>query len=131
MLGGCQLNDLPKEDRFAFVSDLTASALPVASPSGAGLLGVGFLFAFPGGVEFFWGAPGAAAAGPPGAADAAAAPSLTFYGDLSDTEGLADGIADGLSAVPARQIESGLICVTMRINGFEVPSLLDTGSPIT
>lgn len=33
--------------------------------------------------------------------------------------------------VPARQLESGLVCVTMTINGVKIPSLLDTGSPIT
>ena len=51
LLGTAQLNDLPKEERCDFLSNLTASALPVASPSGAGLLGIGFLFAFPGGVS--------------------------------------------------------------------------------
>ena len=38
MLGECQLNDLPKEERFPLMSGLVAAALPVASPSGAGLL---------------------------------------------------------------------------------------------
>ena len=36
MLGECQLNDLPKEGRFPLMSGLVASALPVASPGGAG-----------------------------------------------------------------------------------------------
>ena len=38
MLGECQLNDFPKEERFPLMSGLVAAALPVASPSGAGLL---------------------------------------------------------------------------------------------
>jgi len=129
MLGNCQLNDLPKEERFLFMSGLTASALPVASPSGAGLLGIGFLFSFPGGVEFCWGGnPNSAAV--PGAiptGDSSAGPSLTFYGDLIGT----DKLRDGLSEVPCRQLESGLVCVTMRVNGRKIPALLDTGSPIS
>ena len=125
MLGTAQLNDLPKAARVDFLSNVTASALPVASPSGAGLLGVGFLFAFPGGVEFCWG--DAAAAGSGEAAATPVLPSLTMYGDMAGTEGL----TDSLSEVPARQLESGLVCVTMRVNGVEIPSLLDTGSPIT
>ena len=126
MLGSAQLNDLPKAERVDFCGGLTASALPVASPSGAGLLGVGFLFAFPGGVEFDWG--DAAAAGSPNdAATGAAAPALTMFGDMVGTEDLMDGLCE----VPARQLESGLVCVTMTINGVEIPSLLDTGSPIT
>jgi hypothetical protein len=116
MLGTAQLNDLPREERIDFCGGLTASALPVASPSGAGLLGVGFLFAFPGGVEFDW-----------GDAAAAVSPSLTMFGDMVGTEDLMDGLCE----VPARQLESGLVCVTMTINGVEIPSLLDTGSPIT
>jgi len=139
MLGTAQLNDLPKAERVDFLSDLTASALPVASPSGAGLLGLGFLFAFPGGVEFCWGSPAAAAAPPSGgstptapaasvpAGEVGETPAFTFFGGMGGTEGL----TDGLSCVPATQLESGLICVTMRVNGVEIPSLLDTGSPIT
>merc|ERR1719387_3138066 len=89
MLGSAQLNDLPKDERFDLLSNLTASALPVASPSGAGLLGIGFLFAFPGGVEFCWG-DAAAAAGGQAAVDgqaetvplgkAGARPTLTMLG---------------------------------------------------
>jgi len=142
MLGECQLNDLPKEERFPLMSGLVAAALPVASPSGAGLLGIGFLFAFPGGVEFNWGNPAAAAAAataataaaapdaaPNAAADAdpSASPSLTLYGDLVGTSAL----SDGLEEVPARQLESGLVCVTLKVNGVAIPALLDTGSPIT
>ena len=160
MLGECQLNDLPKEERFPLMSGLVAAALPVASPSGAGLLallttailtmairtvailtvhtrtslsgagllGIGFLFAFPGGVEFNWGNPAAAAAAtavaaaapdaaPNAAADAepSASPSLTLYGDLVGTSAL----SDGLEEVPCRQLESGLVCVTLKVSGLE------------
>jgi len=122
MLGAAQLNDLPKEERVDFIPDLTASALPVAAPSGAGLLGIGFLFAFPGGVEFCWGNAAAATASEDGPL-----PSLTIFGDMHGT----DGLTSDLSEVPARQLESGLICVTLRVNGVGIPALLDTGSPIT
>ena len=33
MLGGCELADLPKAERVMFMSDLTATALPVAAPA--------------------------------------------------------------------------------------------------
>ena len=50
-----------------------------------------------------------------------------MLGDLRGTEALTSSLCE----VPARQLESGLICVTMCVNGVEIPSLLDTGSPIT
>ena len=96
-----------------------------------GLLGIGFLFAFPGGVEFSWGDPAAtattAAAAPNAPLNADVSPSLTLFGDLSGTSAL----SNGLEEVPCRQLESGLICVTLKVNGVEIPALLDTGSPIT
>ena len=50
-----------------------------------------------------------------------------MLGDLRGTEALTSSLCE----VPARQLESGLVCVTMCVNGVEIPSLLDTGSPIT
>lgn len=38
MLGGCELADLPKAERVMFMSDLTATALPVAAPAATGRL---------------------------------------------------------------------------------------------
>merc|ERR1719310_2700240 len=55
MLGTCELADVPKAERVAFISGLTATALPVAAPTAAGLLGVPFLNSFAGGVDFCWG----------------------------------------------------------------------------
>merc|ERR1719324_1741818 len=90
MLGGCELADLPKAERVMFMSDLTATALPVAAPAAAGLLGVPFLDSFGGGVEFCWGPPPPAAAADGAVAAAttttavgaeAEAPSLTFHAD--------------------------------------------------
>ena len=37
MLGGCELADLPKAERVMFMSDLTATALPVAAPASTAL----------------------------------------------------------------------------------------------
>ena len=50
-----------------------------------------------------------------------------MLGELRGTEALTSSLCE----VPARQLESGLVCVTMCVNGVEIPSLLDTGSPIT
>jgi hypothetical protein len=98
---------------------LTASALPVASPAAAGLLSLAFLFSFPGGFELRW---GNTATG-----QEALTPSITFFGDLAGTE----SVTRGLAPVPARQLESGLVVVTLNVNGVAVPALLDTGSPVT
>ena len=57
LLGDAELGDLPTSERFIFMEGLTASALPVASPAAAGILGLPFFFSFPGGVEFKWGDP--------------------------------------------------------------------------
>ena len=133
MLGDVELGDLSPADRDKFMSGMTASALPVASPSGAGLLGVPFLFAFPGGVEFRWGAAPVLAGAPVKTeedpqATTTEGPSLTFYGDSRSSEGRTDGMAE----VPAEQLpESGLVRVIMTLNGVDIPALLDTGSPIT
>ena len=51
MLGTAELGDVPKAERVAFISGLTATALPIAAPAAAGLLGCSFLNSFPGGVE--------------------------------------------------------------------------------
>lgn len=110
LLGDCEL-DLP--ERVPFMGGLTASALPVATPAGAGLLGLPFLFSLPGGVEFRWGGD---------------APGLSLFGDSLGSEDLTDGLCE----VEARQLpESGLVACTLTVNGAAIPALLDTGSPIT
>lgn len=114
MLGDCELDEVAEgEERFLFAAGLTASALPVAAPAAAGLLGVGFLFAFPGGVAFDWDS---------------TTPAVTFFGDAI---GSADA-TEGLCLVPARQLtETGLVVVQLVVNGVSIDALLDTGSPIT
>jgi len=146
------------EDRFVFMGGLTASALPLASPVAAGILGAPFLFSFKGGVEMRWGTnqmgPGAQppsrppslvpklggkslfeeeSAGDAGGAsgeeeDAAAGAPTIRF--FGDLGGIEE-VTCGLSAVPAEQLPSGLIKVEVTINGVAVPALLDTGSPIT
>lgn len=134
MLGNAELADAPKEERVVFMSGLTATALPIASPAAAGLLGTSFLNSFPGGVEFCWGAP-ATATPPAGAGSAGPAveafldlPSVSFYGDSRGTEALRKELtAVEVTALP----DSGLPSVMLDINGVTVRALLDTGSPIT
>ncbi|KAL3929459.1 MAG: hypothetical protein SGPRY_001951 [Prymnesium sp.] len=121
LLGGAELADLPPAERVLFISGLTATALPVASPAAAGLLGVPFLNSFPGGVEFEWGAS-------KGEQSELSAPSITFFGDLRGTEEHRSALCSAdVKALPG----SGLPCVTLTVNGVKVPALLDTGSPIT
>jgi hypothetical protein len=130
MLGDVQFADVAASERMTFMGGLTASSLPVASPAAAGLLSVAFLFSFPGGFEICWGNQAAApeaGALPSEVNEPLVKPSITFFGDLVGTE----SITHGLAQVPARQLESGLVAVTLVVNGVELPALLDTGSPIT
>lgn len=113
MLGNCELADTPTEERTVFMSGLTATALPVAAPAAAGLLGVAFLNSFAGGVEFVWGP---------------SSPQLNLYGDEAGTARL----QEGLCSVAVRILpENGLPSVMLRVNDVLIPALLDTGSPIT
>lgn len=121
MLGDLEFADIPVADRFKVMGGLSASALPVASPGGAGILGIPFLFAFPGGFDLSWGTnPGEGGSG-------GTVPSITFFGDLVGQE----AVIEGLAQVPCQQLPSGLVTVTLTVNGQSVPALLDTGSPIT
>jgi hypothetical protein len=62
LLGDAQLQGLPAEEaRFTFMTGLTASALPIASPAAADLLSLAFMQYFTAGVDFLWG--GAAGGG--------------------------------------------------------------------
>mmetsp|Transcript_20047 Transcript_20047/g.27183 ORF Transcript_20047/g.27183 Transcript_20047/m.27183 type:complete len:475 (-) Transcript_20047:277-1701(-) len=116
-LGTVEFADLPKAERQPFMGGLTASALPVTSPGAAGLLGSTFLLSFPGGFEMRWGD------------GADIGPSISLFGD---TEGLENEVLAGLCEVPAEQLsESGLFSVKLRVNGVDIPALLDTGSPIS
>ena len=119
-LGDCQLDGIPKDDQFTFMTQLTASALPVANPATAGLLSLSFLQCFEGGVEFTWGT----------FQDGTEAklPSITFYGLGHESEDKVKSMV----RVPVEPVPLTLLpSVTVRINGVDVPALLDTGSPVT
>lgn len=122
MLGDSELEGTGKEP-FTFMQNLTASALPIASPAAAGLLSLPFFYCFEGGVEFSW--------GPQSLEDGMVADSasITFHGDKD--RNLEDILSDltrvPIEAVPVTQLPS----IMLKINGVEIPALLDTGSPIT
>jgi Aspartyl protease len=121
MLGDAQLEGLtldPGEKHFTFMTNLTASALPVASPASAGLLSLAFLQVFEGGVEFHWN----------GNPEQKKPPAITFIGDKSADNFILKGKQRvQIDRIPVTQLPS----VTVTINGVEMPALLDTGSPIT
>lgn len=101
------------DDNFIFMQGLTASALPLASPAAAGLLSLSFFYCFEGGVEFVWG-------------DTTTLPSITFYGSNTNLN------VNGMARVPFESLPVSMLpSVTISINGFEMPALFDTGSPIT
>jgi len=117
-------NDESQENPFIFMQNLTASALPVASPASAGLLSLAFLYSFEGGVEFNWGAQESMKDG-----FMADLPSVAFFAEKDDT---AENAIKGMSmvkieSVPVTQLPS----IVLNINGVEIPALLDTGSPVT
>lgn len=119
LLGDCELEGLPSEDQFTFMTGLTASALPIASAASAGLLSMPFFNCFEGGVEFCWGKAEEGKITMP--------PSVTFFGQevgIDPTEGMS---RVQIESIPVTLLPS----VTVNINGVEMPALLDTGSPIT
>ena len=131
LLGAVELADAPPADRVAFMSGLTATALPVAAPAAcAGLLSSTFLNSFAGGVQFVWGAAPSATQidGASSDTEDAARPSVTFYGDTAGTAPLKAALERApIDVLPG----SGLPSVTLMVNGVAIPALLDTGSPIT
>jgi len=116
LLGDIELEGLDEEP-FTFMTELTASALQIASPASAGLLGTAFLNCFEGGVDFSWGQVEEGEIIEP--------PSFTFHGEVVSVD----------SSRPRAKIHSLdttlLPSVTVNINGHEMPALLDTGSPVT
>lgn len=120
-LEGLQMDGLLGEDGI-FMQNLTASALPIASPACAGLLSLPFFYCFEGGVEFSWGSPTLKDGMPDPA-------SITFYGD---DKAEVNNILSGMTRVPIEPIPvTQLPSVMLNINGIPIPALLDTGSPIT
>ena len=133
VLGDTQLESIIPADpstsedgsTFVFIQNLTASALPVASPASAGLMSLAFFYCFEGGVEFSWGLSSGKEDGP----TTPNPPSIAFYAEKG---AIADSVVRGLCKVkiypvPVTQLPS----IMLKINGVEIPALLDSGSPIT
>eukprot|EP00977_Amphora_coffeiformis_P015887 scaffold4772_cov153-Amphora_coffeaeformis.AAC.11 len=140
MLGDCKVEGLmllPRQEKeeeesilpFTFMQGLTASALPVANPAAAGLLGLPFFYCFEGGVKFQWNARQEDDNDNDDYDYDASTPSVTFYGDKdSDSEELRDRMTRiTIQELPVTRLPS----VQIKVNGVEMPALLDTGSPIT
>lgn len=107
-----------KPEADIFMTNLTAAALPVASPAAAGLLGVAFLNCFEGGVQFDWG----------GGIDGRS-PTVTFHAKDS---GIEKQLLTRMKRVELDILDEVLLpTVAMTINGVQIPALLDTGSPVT
>jgi hypothetical protein len=120
LLGDAQLQGLPaEEEKFTFMTGLTASALPIASPAAAGLLSLSFMQCFTGGVDFLW---GGASGG-----ESQLPPSITFHADAPTEQVLQGRTRVELQRIPVTE----LLSVIVKINGVDMPALLDTGSPVT
>jgi len=126
MLGDCELEGLDKipkgEDSFTFMTNLTASVVPIANPASAGILSLAFFYCFAGGVEFSWGQGIQEGQN----ANMTAVPSVTFHGDEKTIQ-IEDRLKTTITPVPVTLLPS----ITIKVNGVEMPALLDTGSPIT
>jgi hypothetical protein len=142
---------IQKEPRFEFMQKLTASALPVANPGSAGLLGLAFFYCFEGGVEFRWGdspqqlqqqqqqqeeeepklvdgmviqQQGSSLS------SSSSQPSITFHGNENDEElqrTMSELTRVKIEPIPLTQLPT----VRIKINNVEMVALLDTGSPVT
>jgi predicted aspartyl protease len=116
-LGDCELNGLPQN--VTFMTNLTAAALPYASPVGVGLLSLAFLYSFPAGVEVDW----HGTDGDP--------PTIIFYFGKELPQDVISKSTINMTRVPLRPLVGGVLTLTIHVNGVEMPALLDTGSPIT
>ena len=123
MLGSCELEGLPKDQQFVFMENLTASALPEASPAAAGLLSLPFFHCFEGGVEFDW--QGKVEVDQDGQ-EQRLPPSVTFY-DSADNDLRNDMTKVSIQEIPIIRLPK----VELNINGVTIPALFDTGSPVT
>mmetsp|Transcript_34960 Transcript_34960/g.39856 ORF Transcript_34960/g.39856 Transcript_34960/m.39856 type:complete len:445 (-) Transcript_34960:39-1373(-) len=135
LLGDCQLENTSNnnnstdddeiEQEIIFMSNLTASALPIAAPTSAGILGLAFLQCFPGGVEFTWGQTSVLAED--NNDDAASLyPTISFHA-TDETIDKKSSVVVPITPLPVTLLPS----IIIKINGVEMPALLDTGSPIT
>ena len=115
LLGDCQLAGLPQGQNFTFMTNLTAAALPHASPVGDGLLSLSFFLSFLAGVEFDW----YGTDGDP--------PTVIFYYGKD----LQENVKAAMTRVPLERLAVQVLSLTINVNGTDMPALLDTGAPIT
>ena len=115
MLGDTELEGVG--EKFTFMTGLTASALPVASPAAAGLMSLAFLQSFQG-VEFTWGS---------SSSDGEQKPAAVTFLSETPPQVLEDLVKVPIQRIPVTQLPS----VTIEVNGVKMPALLDTGSPVT
>ena len=104
-----------------FMTDLTASTLPVSNPSTAGTLSMAFLQAFDG-IDFGWGIVN------PASGQVTRSPTITFVGGSR----MPSRLVAGRTRVPLLRLsttQSPLVKIT--VNGVPMTALLDTGSPIS
>jgi hypothetical protein len=140
-----------EESPFDFMQNLTASALPVANPGSAGLLGLAFFYCFEGGVEFRWGdspkqlqqqqqqqqreeepklVDGMVIEQQLQGSSSSSQSSITFHGDENDNElqrTMSELTRVKIEPIPLTQLPT----VRININNVEMVALLDTGSPVT
>lgn len=122
LLGNAQLEGVHlKNEDDLFMTNLTATALPVASPATAGILSMAFFYTFPGGVEFSWGEANLTDG------TVVTPPSLAFHGEEDVSTVVKDMVRVPIQPLPVTNLPS----VTIQINGVSMPALLDTGSPVT
>lgn len=129
-VNGLGNDELIEDPPFIFMTNLSASSLPLAAPGAAGLLSNTFLNVFEGGVEFEW------------------KPKQLQLDPVEDDESMAlrvpatvtfhstkDTIQDlgKLTPVPIKILtKTNLPCIKIKLNGSKpISALLDTGSPIT
>ena len=114
MLGDTQLDgQIP-----IFMTDLTASAMPVSNPAAAGTLSLAFLQAFDG-VDFGWGIVKDG--------QVTRQPAITFLGGKMPARIINGRTCVTLDRIAATQSP----IVKMNVNGVTMTALLDTGSPIS
>ena len=113
-LGDMQLEGLGRD---IFMQNVTASALPVASPATAGLLSLAFFQSIGGGIDFDW----------RGDVESGVPPSISFYAAEAIANATRERVCVHMDRIPITQLPS----VEIEINGHVFPALLDTGSPVT
>lgn len=135
-LGDCTMGDLPPEERFTFITGITAAVLPIPNPGAAGIIGKGVMDMFTG-VAFEWGDLPAAehafeAIGGQGTVLKSLTQEPAYITWFSRRGPRLAQMLEGMQGVPIKQApRSGLPVIELEVNGIKIKALLDTGSPVT